>query len=321
MIENKTMLNEQELIEHLKEKNIKFNYMSELQAINYLENYNNYYNVISYKNNFEKYYINNTFVDKYTNLDFSYLCDLSRIDYELRILLFEMISNIEHHLKLRILKIIKNIDDGYNLVNLYLNKDYNDNINPKRLHKSIYNKTGSIYYKKVFEKYDIDEDKKLENIPIWEFLEIITFGELIGFYDFIVKKYNLKEEVKYEFMLRDVGRLRNAVYHNTNILTDLEIKDNNYPIPKQIISFINKCNLGKKTISQKFKNSRIRQVTCALYIFKELVNNIDIQNTMNKRITNFIKIRILLNKEYYNNNELLKSVYDYFLKIIEKYFI
>lgn len=33
-------------------------------------------------------------------------------------------------------------------------------------------KRGNEYYQAIFSKYDIDEDKKLENIPIWEFLEI-----------------------------------------------------------------------------------------------------------------------------------------------------
>ena len=32
--------------------------------------------------------------------------------------------------------------------------------------------------------FDIDKDTKLENIPVWEFLEIITFGDLVNFYEF-----------------------------------------------------------------------------------------------------------------------------------------
>lgn len=118
-------------------------------------------------NNFEKFYLDGRFVDKYTNVDFAYLCDLSIIDYKLRLVLFEMINNIEHHLKLRILIILEDLkENGYNIVNLYLDKDYNDKDFPRRLHKSIYSKIGSTYYKKIFEKYDIDKDKKLENIPI-----------------------------------------------------------------------------------------------------------------------------------------------------------
>ena len=130
------MLSTEELIEKLKDKNIKFKHINEKNTIKYLEETNNYYNITAYKNNFEQFYINNEFIDKYTDLDFAYLCDLARIDYELRILLFELISNIEHHLKLRILKIVKEKDDGYNIVNLYLDKDYNNKNYPKNYTKA-----------------------------------------------------------------------------------------------------------------------------------------------------------------------------------------
>ena len=83
---------------------------------------------------------------------------------------------------------IENIDveDGYRIVNMYLEKDFNDKKFPKKVHNSIFKKVGSEYYQKIFSKYDIDKDKKLENIPVWEFLEIITFGELVNFYEFFL---------------------------------------------------------------------------------------------------------------------------------------
>ena len=52
-------------------------------------------------------------------------------------------------------------------------------------------------------KYDLDKDKKLENIPIWEFLEIITFGELINFFDFFTKTYNLDDN-KYHIEVKEM---------------------------------------------------------------------------------------------------------------------
>ena len=196
----KPMLTTSEMIEHLKEKNIKFEQMSEKEASKYLEDNNNYFNLTAYKNNFEKKYINKKFVDEYVDLDFAYLKDLSIIDFKLRLLLFDMIVDIEHYLKLKILRLIKNIpnEDGYAVVNKYLDNDYNDPVNPKKLHNSILKKVGNVYYQRIFSKYDIDENKRLEDIPMWEFLEIITFGELVKFYDFFIEEYNLnylKDEI------------------------------------------------------------------------------------------------------------------------------
>ena len=132
-----------------------------------------------------------------------------------------MIIDIEHYLKIRILNTIENIDaeDGYNIVNLYLEKDYNDSKFPKKVHDSIRKKVSNEYYKKIFSKYDIDKDKKIENMPIWEFLEIITFGELVNFFEFYTKEYNLDDN-KYVFILREINKLRNAVAHNLSEASD-----------------------------------------------------------------------------------------------------
>lgn len=267
--ELKPMLHINEMVDYLKLKNIKFERISEKDAENYLKNNNNYYNLTSYKNNFEKYFVNGIFIDKYIDLDFSYLKDLSIIDHRLRLILFKMIIDIEHYLKIKILNTIESIDeeDGYRIVNRYLEQDFYNVKFPKKVHNSIFKKVGSEYYQKIFSKYDLDKDKKLENIPIWEFLEIITFGELVNFYDFYTNEYKLKDENKDVYILRDIVKLRNAVAHNNCILSELNMKKNKYPPSYKIIQFLNNCNIGKDTRSKKLSNSRIRQINIyTLYV-------------------------------------------------------
>ena len=316
------MLNIDELINNLKNKNVKFNKMTEEEVKLYLKTNNNYYNVTSYKNNFERYMNDGKFVDKYIDLDFAYLKDMSDIDYKVRILLFKMIINIEHSLKLKILDIIDNIDeeDGYNIVNLFLEEDFNNENFPKKVHNSILKKVGNTYYQKIFTKYDIDNDKKLENIPIWELLEIITFGELVNFYDYLTKYYNLKKDNKYVYILREIIKLRNCVCHDTNILTDLGIKDNYYTIPFDVIEYCKNCGILREARDNKLRNSRIKQITCTLYMFNVSVLNKKVIEDVKKDIKKLFFNGIIKNKEYYNNNELLKSVYDYFENIIKKYY-
>lgn len=317
--ELKPMLHINEMVDHLKLKNIKFERISEKDAENYLKNNNNYYNITSYKNNFEKYFVNGIFIDKYIDLDFSYLKDLSIIDHRLRLILFKMIIDIEHYLKIKILNTIESIDeeDGYRIVNRYLEQDFYNVKFPKKVHNSIFKKVGSEYYQKIFSKYDLDKDKKLENIPIWEFLEIITFGGLVNFYDFYTNEYKLKDENKDVYILRDIVKLRNAVAHNNCILSELNMKKNKYPPSYKIIQFLNNCDIGKDTRSKKLSNSRIRQITYTLYMFNEIVTSDGIKNNVKKDINELFFNRIIKHKEYYNNNELLKSIYCYFQKIIE----
>ena len=307
-----------DLVPYLKKKNIKFEKCSENDAIKYLTENNNYYNVTAYKNNFVKYQCGE-FKGKYIDLDFAYLKDLAIIDYRTRLLLFKMIIDIEHYLKIRILNTIENIDaeDGYNIVNLYLEKDYNDSKFPKKVHDSIRKKVSNEYYKKIFSKYDIDKDKKIENIPIWEFLEIITFGELVNFFEFYTREYNLDDN-KYVFILREINKLRNAVAHNSCVLSELDKKDNLHRADTLIINYLKECGIGKENRNNKLANSRIRQITYTLYMFNIIVSSEGIRNNVKHDITKLFYGRIILNNKYYTNNGLLKSIYNYFDKIIEK---
>lgn len=315
------MMKVNEMIDYLKLKNIKFEKISEEEALVYLRNNNNYYNVTSYKNNFLRYPSPaGKYEGLYQDLDFAYLIDLSIIDYRVRLILFKMIVDIEHYLKIRILNAIENIDieDGYRIVNMYLDKDFTDEKFPKKLHNNIFKKLGSEYYQKIFSKYDFNKDEKLENIPIWEFLEIITFGELVNFYELFTNEYNLKEEIKNVYILRDIVKLRNAVAHNTCVLSELDKKDNSYSASYKVINFLKECNVGKEMRNNKLSNSRIRQITYTLYMFNIVVTSDGVKENIRNDINNLFYERIIRHKYYYNNNELLKSIYFYFDKIIKK---
>lgn len=113
------MLKISEMVPYLKNKNIKFELVSEYDAEKYLKENNNYYNVTAYKNNFPKYQCGQL-AGKYIDLDFAYLKDLSIIDYRTRMLLFKMIIDIEHYLKIRILNKVEEL----NIENTIIIMDY-----------------------------------------------------------------------------------------------------------------------------------------------------------------------------------------------------
>lgn len=320
-IELKPMLKITEMVDYLKEKNIKFEKITEEEAEKYLKNNVNYYNLVSYKNNFEKYIRQGQFIDKFIDLDFAYLKDLSIIDSQIRLVLFKIIIEIEHSLKIRILNIVETIEneDGYKLVNKYLEKDFNNKKRPRKVHDSIKHNVTSEYFQKIFSKYNWDEDTKIENIPVWEFLEIITFGELINFFDYLTIESGLKKENTDVFIFREILKLRNAVAHNTLLLNDLNTKNNINPPAYKIIQYLNKKGISKTTRNKKLCNSRIRQITYTLYMFDVSVIDSELKKDIKRELKNIYYIRILLHKDYYNNNELLKSIYKYFEKILKDF--
>ena len=116
MITTKKLLSVDHLIEHMKQKGIKFVEMTEDSARDFLS-YNNYYmKLASYKCNYEKC-LEGKREGQYKNLDFAYLKELSTIDMHLRYIIIEMCLDIEHAIKVRILEDVTNNpdEDGYNV--------------------------------------------------------------------------------------------------------------------------------------------------------------------------------------------------------------
>lgn len=97
---DKKKLSFDDQINDLKAKNVKFELYSEEEAKKYLQ-YNNYYfKLKSYARNYTKY-SKIDMKDKYINLDFAYLVELSSLDMYLRRLIVGLCLDIEHVLKTR----------------------------------------------------------------------------------------------------------------------------------------------------------------------------------------------------------------------------
>lgn len=194
---NKPKMSPEDIISKIKnEKGIKFEETSEDEAIQYLRYKNNYFRLASYRKNYDKYMAGPN-IGKYIDLDFAYLIELSAIDMHLRFQIIKMCLDIEHSLKVLLLsEFEKDSEDGYEIVKDFLDRN-------KWIIEDIYRKRNSPYVgdlignwfsfethfsaigKLIFDKVEI-------RCPIWAFLEIVTFGEFIKFYDFYYEAYPKK---------------------------------------------------------------------------------------------------------------------------------
>ena len=171
---NKRKLSFDEQIEDLKSKNIRFEIFPEEEAKKFLQ-YNNYYfKLKSYAKNYPKY-SKVGLQDKYINLDFAYLVELSSLDMHLRRLIVGMCLDVEHVLKTRFMADITNDDneDGFSIVREYVCNDYTV------LH-SIYSNSEKSATNDLISKFREDED----HIPVWSFVEALSFGRFIELYNY-----------------------------------------------------------------------------------------------------------------------------------------
>lgn len=84
------------------EKNVTFRFMSEEDAVDFLEERSFFFKLKAFAKNFEKYGCKPGEKGRYVNLDFGHLVELSKLDKALRSLVLDLALDIEHYLKVRI---------------------------------------------------------------------------------------------------------------------------------------------------------------------------------------------------------------------------
>ncbi|QNQ83126.1 Abi family protein [Lactobacillus sp. PV037] len=232
----KKMMTTSQLLEHMKQKGITFNHMTENDAKKCLRTLNYYFKLASYRKNLKK--------DKdgrYINLDFAYLTDLAAIDMQLRQYLLELCLDIEHSVKVLILDLTSNYlddEDGYKVVQDFRNSS---SFGYNQYEATINNLKTNQYLREMSNKYS-------ENPPIWVYLETTSFGGLTAFTEYFYnnRKSNIKLK-KISKLLRYCKNIRNACAHNTPILVNLlSNSDKINKKPAQITGIANSMKIKNK---------------------------------------------------------------------------
>lgn len=303
------------------EKGITFNKMSENRAEKYLFDINNYLRTASYRKNYQKY-LNGQNKGKYIGLDFAYLHELSEIDTLIRSELSSACFDLEHDLKIHLLKDSERNprDDGYKIVDNFLKA------NPYivgKLEASCTSPFTTNLLKKYFTFQNVYNSQKHKNeykitafndCPIWVFLELITFGDFIKFYEFYYRIMKINEPLSVP-VLKMLKNLRNACAHNNCLIADLQTGTTF--IPGELGNFLSTV----KTIS---KNQRKKKMSCLPVL--EFVSVIYSLNTIatksviskhKKELKKLFEKRMLKHKDYFIDNDIIKSNYDFSLKVFQ----
>ena len=136
-----------------------------------------YFKVSAYRENFDYNKLPNGDI-KYKDLEIAYLKELSKIDMYLRYTVLELSLDIEHFLKRIIVDSVTkdNTDDGHTIVNNFL-------ANNVKTKNSIMQHAKSPYSAGLVTKY-------INDMPVWVFAEVSTFGDFLFFYSYY---YNTKQ--------------------------------------------------------------------------------------------------------------------------------
>ena len=184
--------------------------------------------------------------------------------------------------------------------------DQDDNL---RILKNIRSHKSGEYCKDLIEKY-------YPYFPVWVFVELISFGDLLYFCSFYEKIYGV--QIINNKLMNTVRDVRNAAAHSNCLLNKMTEKiDSTKQVNNEISSFI----IGMKNISKtsrvnnlsyKFTNSFVT----VLYVYDSLMNEIPKQKRY-KEIQEFMNGRVVKNKQFFQSNSKIIGVYNFHKKVID----
>ena len=325
-LSDRPILSYDEQIENLKGKGITFNLgFSEDEAKEYLRSHNNFFRVRSYRENFKDRNPNNK-SQKYNELDFAHLVDLSRIDVRLRRIILNMSVDIEHYSKLKLLNSIiesSKIDtdkNSHKFVNEFINKALNSgerNFFMKQIERNAQN----IYLHGLYNKYK-------NGFPIWAFFEVISFGQFTQFYKFYIDNYDNEFGNRDFYLLDKVRRARNAAAHNNCFINDLRsVKE---PLgngkercnkDEEVMTALAKVGVKKSRRKKKMSNERVVQIITCLYAYQKIVTHREhpeIYSRTSHELHSFSNR--LFEKFRYESNDIIRTTFDMIKTVIDHWY-
>lgn len=310
--EDKPKLDTEGQIQHLLSKGVRFELMSIEDAKMYLRDNNNYFKLRAYRKNFPKH-PDGVNKDKYINLDFAQLKDLSIIDMRMRYVFLQMALDIEHFAKVKLIRAIEDsTDDGFQIVVDYqtqLQKDdgVNNTHHYDSLVRDIERNRNNPYCGGIIDKYD-------GCYPIWAFVEIIPLGTMIHFFGFCSEKLNRKDLKDDYYLLKTIKDLRNAAAHSNCIIHDMGTKDSRYKTNYSVLRALK--GITKATKDSQLGNARMQQMITLLYAHTALVTSTGVHDHTRDLLKDLVN-RMYHHIDYYEGNENILKAFDFFRKAVD----
>lgn len=299
-------------IEYMRDqRGIKFNIVDEEQAAFFLSTSNYYFKLKSFEKNYSTYSPSDKNKDsglagKYCNLEFAYLQELSTLDMYLREQVLALSLSIEHFLRVRLVRDISENpkEDGYEIAERFLNYQ-------PQVRTTIEEKKKNSYCEELIDKYS-------ERFPSWVLVEILSFGDLINFAELYYSDYPSRD-VRIG-NLRIVKFLRNAAAHNNCLIYNLsDNAGDSFTQNKEANLFVSTIDgIGNKTKTKKMGNRTVHDMVVLLCTYQNIVTSSRTKTRQLQAFQSLLENRFVLHKEYFRDNMLLQTNYDFIKKVVDK---
>lgn len=261
----KPMLAPEEQVMLLKAKGVTFERCTEAEAIAALTERDSLLHIASYRKLFQKHQDGEK-KGRYVRLDFADLLNLDALDAQLRSAFQSVAYDIERVAKAKLIERVSldESEDGYAIVAEFMasqQKRYRNSIESNlkvRIAEDAY--TGEL-----IARYAAD-------MPVWVFLEVVSFGTLLAFYLFCAERWNDEEMRQEHYAMKGVKAVRNCCSHGACVINGF---DSGHDADTRASSIAYEW-LDSKGIEQsgarkaKLRNRRIQQLLETLVMFERM---------------------------------------------------
>ena len=259
----KPKLTPQEQIAFLKSKGVTFRRASEIDAMKYLSGESYLFAAYTYRTLFPRR-IGGSHNGEYANLDFQDLADLERLDRKLRATLLPLTLDVEHLAKAKMLDEVarRSSEDGYAIV-----RNYMDSLLPseRARRESEISRLRRDEYSGDLQRHYAD------NMPIWVFLELSSFGTVADVYRFCANRWLDHTMLREHYFLRSAKGVRNACAHSAAILNGF---GSDYHVaraaPDTLTTALHDAGFSKRARSSRMESLRLQQIASLLLLHKRM---------------------------------------------------
>lgn len=281
---------------------LTFNLMDEETAKEFLQKNNYFFRLKQYCSICNE----QTKSGKYQGLDFGHLIELSTIDMYLRKILLKMTIDLEHALKVKLVNDCQNneADDGYEVVEEFFQS------HPK-IKDSIVQFPRITNYGNSFEKYAATP-------AVWNFVEMVSFGDFVSFYDYYYAFF--RKECEYIKHFEPVRRIRNACAHNLCMLSNFKADPYFKPDLETNFDLLqNDPGIGRGTISNCMKVPILHDFAVMLSVYTKIVSSKRVKEITLQEAKDFFDGRVVYHKDYFENFTDIKNAYTFARKLLDYY--
>lgn len=147
---------------------------------------------------------------------------------------------------------------------------------------------------------------------------MLSFGDLINFCDTYYRKYPSKSI--HVGTLRIVKFLRNAAAHNNCLINNLaDHSGSHFTQNRMANSFVATIDgISTKSRTKKMGNRSVHDFVVMLCCFNSVVTSSGIKKHKIQKLKDLLDKRFVLHKDYFTDNAVLRSNYEFVKKIVDK---